>query len=261
MRAVAPPGRASGRTVAALTVAGLAALTLWAVRGVGFSFAELLGNLGRAGRLLDDSWPPDWAFWPRLVAPFFETLQIAVVGSVVGGLAALPLAIAAARPVAPSRWLNILCRNLMNVLRTMPDLFWAMLFASAVGFGPFAGALALSVFTTAVVSKMLSESAEAIDLRLLEAVRASGGSWLQTTAFAVVPQILPQYVSYVLYAFELNVRASTVLGLVGAGGLGMVLNTQRTMFEYGRVTLIVLLIYLVVLAIEQLSESARRRLV
>ena len=123
-----------------------------------------------------------------------------------------------------------------------------MFFASAVGFGPLAGALALSVFTTGLVSKLLCESIEAIDLRLLEAVRSCGGSWLATVRYSVLPQILPHYLSYALYAFELNVRASTVLGLVGAGGLGMLLDTQRTLFEYGRITLIVAFIYLVVLA-------------
>jgi phosphonate transport system permease protein len=161
-------------------------------------------------------------------------------------------------PTRPLYWLN---RNVMNVLRTMPDLFWAMLFASAVGFGPFAGSLALTVFTVAVVSKLTSESIESIDMGLTEAVRAAGGNWLETVFFSVLPQAMPQYVSYVLYAFELNVRASTVLGLVGAGGIGMVLNTQRTTFQYDRVTMIVLFVFLVVLVIEQVSAAARRRLV
>ncbi|RMH20624.1 MAG: phosphonate ABC transporter, permease protein PhnE [Acidobacteria bacterium] len=256
-----PPVSWGGRLRLSLAAVAAAALTLWSARAVGFSAHELLTNLDKIGRLLDDSFPPDWSFWPRLVAPFVETLQIAVIGTVAGSLIALPLAVLAARPVSPARPVYYAGRNLMNVLRTMPDLFWAMLFASAVGFGPFAGALALTVFTVAVVSKLLSESIEAIDLGLLEAVRASGGGWWETVRFSVLPQVLPQYVSYALYAFEINVRASTVLGLVGAGGIGMVLNTQRTTFEYSRVTLIVLVIFAIVLVIEQVSEAARRRLV
>lgn len=242
-------------------LAVVVALTVYSVVGVGFSMRELIRNFSKLGRLVDDSLPPDWAFWPRLLEPFLETLQIAVIGTIVGGVIALPIAILAARPVAPARSVYWLGRMTMNVLRTMPDLFWAMLFASAVGFGPFSGALALSIFTVAVVSKLLSESAEAIDLGLLEAVRASGGNWLETVVFSVVPQILPQYVSYVLYAFEINIRASAILGLVGAGGIGMVLNTQRTTFQYGRVSLIVFTVFLAVLVIEQVSEAARRRLV
>lgn len=257
----APPARGTARLAAAAALAAIGALTVWSARGVGFSLSELFTNLGNAGRLLDDSWPPDWSFAPRLWTPFLETVQIAVIGTLVGGLIALPIAVLAARPVAPGRLVYLLDRNAMNVLRTMPDLFWAMLFASAVGFGPLAGALALSVFTVAVVSKLLSESIEAIDLGVLEAVRASGGNWPQTVAFSVIPQVLPHYVSYVLYAFEINIRASAVLGLVGAGGIGMVLQTQRTTFQYGRVTLIVVSVFLAVLVIEQISEAARRRLV
>lgn len=257
-----PPPRTAGRfTVPVVAFAGVVALTVWSARGVKFSLAELFGNLGGADRLLSDSWPPSWGFLPRIWAPFVETLQIAVIGTVVGGIVSLPIAILAARQVAPNRLTYLIDRNFMNLLRTMPDLFWAMLFASAVGFGPFAGALALTVFTVAVVSKLLAESIESIDMGITEAVKSSGGTWLETVTFSVVPQVLPQYVSYVLYAFEINIRASTVLGLVGAGGIGMVLNTQRTTFQYDRVTLIVVSVFLVVLVIEQLSEAARRRLV
>lgn len=256
----APPtarGRAVG--VAALLVVG--GLTWWSAAGIGFSLGELVFNLGKMGRLVEESFPPAWNFWPRLIGPLLETLQIAVVGTLFGSVVALPLAVLAARTVSPAKpvyWLN---RNIMNVLRTMPDLFWAMLFASAVGFGPFAGSLALTIFTVAVVSKLTSESIESIDMNLTEAVRAAGGNWRETVRLSVLPQVLPQYVSYVLYAFELNVRASTVLGLVGAGGIGMVLNTQRTTFQYDRVTMIVLFVFAVVLVIEQLSAAARRRLV
>jgi phosphonate transport system permease protein len=257
----APPNRA--RRLAWAGAAGILVLglTAWSAHGIGVSLGDLFTNFGKMGRLLDESFPPAWGFWPRLVSPLLETLQIAILGTTFGGLLALPLAVLAARTVSPTRPVYWLFRNLMNVLRTMPDLFWAMLFASAVGFGPFAGSLALTVFTVAVVSKLTSESIESIDMGLTEAVRASGGNWLETVIFSVLPQALPQYVSYVLYAFELNVRASTVLGLVGAGGIGMVLNTQRTTFQYARVTMIVLFVFLVVLVIEQVSAAARRRLV
>ncbi len=255
------PDRLRRRILTVVAVGFVALLTVWSARGIGFSLGELLRNLGKMDRLVAESFPPAWNFWPRLIGPFIETVQIAVIGTLIGGVLALPLSILAARNASPSRIAFWLHRNLMNVLRTMPDLFWAMLFASAVGFGPFAGALALIVFTVAVVSKLTAESIESIDMKLTEAVRASGGNWLEMIRYSVVPQFLPQYVSYVLYAFELNIRASTVLGLVGAGGIGMVLNTQRTTFQYDRVTMIVLFVFLVVLLIEQLSAAARRRLV
>lgn len=237
------------------------AVTVWSGIALGIDPMALVRNVARVQRLLNDSFPPDWGFAARLAGPFVETLQIAIIGTVLGALVALPLAILAARPIAPRWWIYALDRNAMNVLRTLPDLFWAMLFAAAVGFGPFAGVLALSVFTVAVVAKLLSESIEAIDLRLLEAVEASGGSWIERVWFAVVPQVLPHFVSYVLYAFELNVRASMILGLVGAGGLGMVLEAARTKFEWASVTMVILVVFAVVLVLDAIASTARRRLV
>lgn len=243
-----------------LILAAVGGMTVWSAFGVGLSASEFFCNIGGGGRLLRESWPPDFGFLPRLWGPFLETLQIALIGTVTGGLLAVPVAVLAARPISPNRTTWFIDRNFMNVLRTMPDLFWAMLFAAAVGFGPLAGALALSVFTIAVVSKLFSESMESIDMNLPEAVRAAGGTWLQMVRFSVLPQVWPHYASYVMYAFELNVRASMVLGLVGAGGIGMILNTQRASFEYERVTMIILMVLVAVLVIEQISIAIRRRL-
>ena len=237
----------------------LIAMTWWSAHGIGFSLSELLCNLTSGNRLLQESWPPDFAFLPRLIGPFMETIYIAIVGTVVGGILAIPIAVLAARNLSPGLVIWFVDRNFMNVLRTLPDLFWAMLFATAVGFGPVAGALALSVFTIAVVSKLWSESLESIDMGLPEVVRAVGGRWSQMVQFGALPQATAHYVSYVLYAFELNVRASMVLGLVGAGGIGMILETQRANFEYERVSLIVLAVLVAILIIERISEFIRKR--
>lgn len=242
------------------TASFLAAMTWWSAAGIGFSFIELMCNLSGGGRLLAESWPPDFSYLPRLAEPFLETLNIAIIGTVVGGILSVPVAVLAARNLTPSRLIWFVDRNFMNVLRTLPDLFWAMLFATAVGFGPVAGALALSVFTIAVISKLWSESLESIDMGLPEAVRAVGGTWPQMLKFGAIPQAMQHYVSYALYAFELNVRASMVLGLVGAGGIGMILETQRANFEYERVALIVLVVLVAVLIIEEISEAIRSRL-
>ncbi|MEM7054106.1 MAG: phosphonate ABC transporter, permease protein PhnE [Pseudomonadota bacterium] len=238
----------------------LTVMTLWSGYGIGFSASELVCNIAGGSRLLEESWPPDFSFLPRLVDPFMETVYIAIVGTVVGGILSIPVAILAARNLSPDKITWFVDRNFMNILRTLPDLFWAMLFATAVGFGPVAGALALSVFTIAVISKLWSESLESIDMGLPEAVRSAGGSWLQMIQYSAIPQGLQHYISYAMYAFELNIRASLVLGLVGAGGIGMILETQRANFEYERVTMIILAVLVAVLLIEQLSESIRKRL-
>jgi len=241
-------------------LAFLVAMTVWSAYGIGFSASELACNIAGGTRLLEESWPPDFSFLPRLAAPMMETVYIAIIGTVVGGILAIPVAVLAARNLSPNRPVWFLDRNFMNILRTLPDLFWAMLFATAVGFGPVAGALALTVFTVAVISKLYSESLESIDMGLPEAVRAAGGGWLQMVRYGALPQAMQQYVSYALYAFELNIRASVVLGLVGAGGIGMILETQRANFEYERVTMIILAVLVAVLIIEEISERIRRRL-
>jgi phosphonate transport system permease protein len=238
----------------------LVAMTWWSGIGIGFSINELACNIGFGGRLLRESWPPDVSFLPRLFAPFLETVQIAIIGTVFGAILAIPISVLAARNLSLNLAVWFADRNFMNALRTLPDLFWAMLFATAVGFGPIAGALALTVFTVAVVSKLYSESLEAIDMGITEAIRASGGSWVQMVQFGAIPQAITHYVSYVLYAFELNIRASMVLGLVGAGGIGMILETERSNFEYERVTMIILVVLVAVLLIEQLSAFVRKRL-
>ncbi len=255
------PARPTRNWTLLLGVTGfLVAMTVWSAYGIGFSLTEILCNIAGGTRLIEESWPPDFGFLPRLAEPMLETVFIAIIGTVVGGILAIPVAVLAARNLSPDKFTWFLDRNFMNTLRTLPDLFWAMLFATAVGFGPVAGALALIVFTVAVISKLYSESLESIDMGLPEAIRAVGGNWFQMVQFGAIPQALQHYVSYALYAFELNIRASVVLGLVGAGGIGMILETQRANFEYERVTMIILAVLVAVLIIEEISESIRKRL-
>lgn len=255
-----PPGARRRRLMRAGWLALVVAITFWSARGIDAAPGALWCNLWRGSRLLRESWPPEWSFWPQILGPMLETLQIAVVGTLLGGVLAVPIAVLAARNLSPWRWLWLLARALMNVTRTLPDLFWAMLFAAAAGFGAVAGALSLTLFTVMVIAKLWSESLEAIDMRPLTAARACGGGWLAQMRWGALPQALPHYVGYSLYAFELNVRASMVLGLVGAGGIGTLLETQRATFEYPRVTLIIVTVLVVILLIERLSTSLRRRL-
>jgi phosphonate transport system permease protein len=149
----------------------------------------------------------------------------------------------------------------MNVIRTIPDLFWAMIFATSVGIGPFAGTLALIFFSMAIMGKLLSETIDAVDPRPIEAARATGSHHWPAMRTSVWPQVLPNYVAYALYIFEINIRASVVLGIVGAGGIGRVLEAQRAFFRFDRVLAIVMVIFVIVFLIEQVSVALRRRLV
>ena len=155
----------------------------------------------------------------------------------------------------------MLDKGFMNLIRTIPDLFWALLFATSVGVGPFAGALALIIFSLAIMAKLLSETVDAVDPRPLEAAMATGSSHFPAVRSSVLPQVLPNYVAYALYIFEINIRASVVLGLVGAGGIGRILETQRSFFRFDRVLAIVIVIFVIVFIIEQVSVALRRRLV
>jgi phosphonate transport system permease protein len=152
-------------------------------------------------------------------------------------------------------------RGILSIVRAIPDILYALIFVAAVGIGPLAGILALFFFNIGVVAKLLSETVDAVDTGPIEATRAAGGTGLQSNRWAVLPQVLPNYVAYSLYTFELNIRASTVLGFVGAGGLGLLLNTQRAFFRYDNLAVIIVELFVLVFAIEFLSIWLRRKLV
>jgi phosphonate transport system permease protein len=244
--------------------------TVVAYNEIQFSTAAIATQLTRIGEIADDFWPPVWK-WPKslgqpetfnIVQPFIETLQIAIIGAVTGNLLALPLAFYASRMTAPSNIAYRVAKGFLNVVRTIPDLVWGILFATAVGFGnPFAGALAMIMFSLAIMAKLLSETVDAIDVGPLEAGRAAGASHNQVIQYAAFPQVRPNYVAYALYIFELNIRASVVIGFVGAGGIGRLLNERRNFFQWDQVMAIVIVIFVAVLLIEWLSIWARRRLV
>jgi phosphonate transport system permease protein len=235
-----------------------------------FSTSAIATQVSRVGEIIDDFWPPVWK-WPKslgqpdtfnIVVPFIETLQIAIIGAVTGNLLALPLAFYASRMTAPSNTAYRIAKGFLNVVRTIPDLVWGVLFATAVGFGnPFAGALAMVMFSLAIMAKLLSETVDAIDIGPLEAGRAAGASHSQVIKYAAFPQVRPNFVAYALYIFELNIRASVVIGFVGAGGIGRLLNERRNFFQWDQVMAIVIVIFVAVLLIEWVSIWARRRLV
>jgi phosphonate transport system permease protein len=244
--------------------------TILAYNQIGFSIAAIFTELGRVGELATRFWPPDWT-WPKslgqpptnnIMEPYIETVQIAIIGATTGSLLAVPLAFWASRATTPNRWVYRISKSFMNVIRTIPDLFWGIFFATAVGFGnPFAGALAMFMFSLAIMAKLLSETVDAIDLGPLEAGHAAGAKHSQVTQYAAFPQVRPNYVAYSFYIFELNIRASVILGFVGAGGIGRLLNERRNFFQWDQVMAIVLVIFVTVLIIETVSIYARRKLI
>jgi len=243
-------------------VGALIAYTLFAGHKVGFD-ASTFWNVW-SNPLWEKFWPIPWD-WVldrhNVLDPLVETLQIAVVSTLIGCTLALPLAFAMSPLTSPNRVTLVVSRSAMNVVRAVPDLFWAKLLVTAVGVGAFAGSWALSVFSLGVMVKLFSETIDGADPRPLEAARAAGGRHGPVVRTGVLPTVLPEYVAYGLYVFELNIRASVVLGLVGAGGIGRVVEAQRQYFRFDRVLGVLVLVFVVVFVIEQVSVAIRRRLV
>lgn len=203
---------------------------------------------------------PDFSDWRLLIAQMWLTIQIALWGTCIAVLIAIPLGLAAARNVSPP-FIRQPVRRIMDLLRSVPDLVIGTIFVVAVGLGPFAGVMALALNTGGVLGKLFSEAVEAIDKGPVEGVRATGAAPLQEIVWGVLPQVAPLWTSYALYRFESNSRAATVLGLIGAGGIGQVLFDSLNSFAYSRVSAIGLVIVLAVTAIDMLSQTIRARLI
>ena len=222
-------------------------------------FPLLFSNSANMRELAQAFVRPDWTHLGLYVAQMWLTLQIALWGTALAILLAIPLGVAGARNVAPP-WLQQPARWVLNILRAVPDLVVGTVFLVAVGLGPFAGVLALAINTGGVLGKLFAEAVEAIDPRPVEGLRSVGATRLQEVAWGVLPQVAPLWTSYALYRFESNARSATVLGLIGAGGIGQLLFDSMNGFAYGQTAAIVIVIVVAVTAIDLLSQALRARL-
>jgi len=202
---------------------------------------------------------PDFTQWRLYVSQMWLTIQIAMWGTTLAVLIAIPFGLACSRNVSPI-WLQQPMRLLMNLLRSIPDLVVGTLFIVAVGLGPFAGVMALALNTGGVLAKLFAEAVESIDKGPVEGVRATGAVPLQEVIWGVIPQVAPLWTSYALYRFESNSRSATVLGLIGAGGIGQILFEALGAFHYSQLAAIAIVIMAAVSAIDLLSQSIRNRL-
>jgi phosphonate transport system permease protein len=248
---------AIGTTVGALVVTVLAAVA------VDFDVSGLITDLTRPNSVVEGLLDPDWGqIWSRRSrSAFVETLQLAVLGTASGAAIALLMALYATEYGSPNRVIRYGLRLVNSAIRALPDLLWALLFVSAVGIGALSGLLALFFFSIAVISKLTSDTLDGIDRAPIEAGVAAGATNTEMLRTAVLPQILPSYVSFVLYGFEINLRASAVIGLVGAGGIGERIQFFQGRGEWNKLWGLVILFFLVVFVVERISTFFRRRLV
>ena len=253
-----------------LLFAIIAVITLWLAGGVAeFDAGLLWRKLPKLTNYVSetipvirfDSFGTDLANWmwgiKRWLGLILDTLIIAFLGTVFGGILALISSFLAARNLAPSRGVGIAARRLQEIARTVPELVYALIFVFAFGIGPFAGVLAILLHTWGTLGKLISEVNENIDMGPVDGMHATGCSWLSMIRFAVLPQVMPNVVSYGLFRFEVNVRAASVLGIVGAGGIGTELYFVIRQFEYTDISAIILLIVILVSLIDMSSEKLR----
>lgn len=257
------PPRPAGRwkpwaALAVVVLLTAATLSPWAI---GFDADAIARNWRNGADRVLLLLSPDWSFFPRTVDPVLETLQMAVVATVVGAAVALPVSLWAARPTNPNRWTRGAVRLALNVVRAVPELLYAAVLVAMVGVGALPGVIALVLFNVGIIVKMVSETIDGSDRGPLEAGRAAGGTQAQINRTVALPDMLPSFVNQTLYVLELNVRASSVLGLVGAGGLGLLVDAVRTYYRYDQLSLIILEILVAVLVIDLVSSIVRRRLV
>lgn len=236
-------------------------LVIWAsVELTGFDFGMILRRGNQFTVILAQLFQPDWTYFGKVVDPLVDTIKMSVLGSVLGATLALPFAVVASMNINRSGVSVGILRFLLNIIRTLPTLIIAKLAALIFGLGTFAGTAAITVFTFGVVSKMMYESIETIDMGAYEAMESAGGNKYQSFRTACFPQILPTYLSYCLYSLEMNIRAAAILGYVGAGGLGLLINERVGWRDYHGLGMLLLCLFVVVFIIENTSQYLRKKL-
>jgi len=234
---------------------------IWSTAGLEISLSRVLAAPGQVWLLITGMYPPDFTDMNRLTSKLLESLYVAWIGTMIGALFSFPAGFAAAANIAP-RWLMIPTRALLSAIRAFPELILAIIFIVPFGLGPFTGGLAIGLHSIGTLGKLTSEVIEGVDGGPVEAIGASGGSRLLRMRYGVVPQAMPNIVAYWLYRFEINVRASAVLGLVGAGGIGAeIVARLRFRGDWPKAGAALLLTVVAVLIIDAASASIRRRII
>ena len=238
----------------------LVLVILWALRMTEFDIRVIIERFDKMLDLLVKIFQPDWNFFPKVIEPLLDTIKMSILGTVIGCAIALPVSILASSNINHNIPTVSFFRFILALIRTLPTLVIALVCALFFSLGTFSGTVAIAVFTFGVVSKMLYESIETIDMKPFEAMEALGANKFQAFWSACVPQILPVYLSHSLYCFEMNIRASAILGYVGAGGLGITINERIGWRDYNSLGMVLLTLFVVVSFIEFFSAYLRNKL-
>ena len=257
---------ADGRTVEErrsrlpLIILVLAALTVVSVQVTGFDFAVLVKKGGKFFDILTAMIPPNTGYLPKIWKPLLDTIKMSLLGSFIGAVLAVPFAVLASSNIIPNRIVVFVVRLFLSLVRTLPTLVCALIATYIFGLGTMVGTCAIAVFTFAYVGKQLFEIIETVDMGPFEAMEALGAGRLKAFTASVLPQVLPSYLSVSLFCLEGNVRYASILGYVGAGGLGLIMNEKIGWREYDSLGMILLVLFITVVVIEWISYALRKRL-
>jgi phosphonate transport system permease protein len=236
------------------------AVLIYAGRLSDLSFVELFQGSGTMAEYITRYFPPNFSNWRSYLQDTLETVAMGIWGTLLSAILAIPLSILASSNICPA-WIVFPVRRVLDTMRAINEVVFALIFVVAVGLGPFAGVLALFVHTAGILAKLFSEAIEAIEVGPVEGIRATGASKMQEIIFGVIPQVVPLWTSFTLYRFESNVRSAAVLGIVGAGGIGVSLYQSFRAFKYQDVCAIMIILIVTVALIDTLSAKLRQHLV
>ena len=249
---------ASARLATPAVILAAFAIFVFGLVDLDFSPARLISGLSQLGWITMMMIPPDpGSSLPLYLSALGETLSIALLGTTIAAVFALPVSLLAARNIIPSNIIRFPVRRFLDSIRGVDTLIWALVWINVVGLGPFAGVLAIAVSDFGAFGKLFSEAIEAADKKQVEGIRASGGSALHEIRFGLLPQVLPVIAGQVLYFIESNTRSATIIGIVGAGGIGLQLAEQIRVLEWQKVSFLILMILIAVAAIDWISSKLR----
>ena len=249
------------RLVHWLWLGGIAFAAAWSVSALDIEWAFFADAHEQAADLISRMWPPRWSYFPRIVQPLIETLHIATLGTMIAVLFALPVAFLAARNTTLNQGSWLIGRAMLVLSRSINTVIWGLLFVAIFGPGPVAGICAVAARSIGFIAKLVAEAIEEVDAGQIEAVEASGARTFQVYAVAILPQILPVLIGTTIYRWDINVRESSVLGFVGAGGIGLLLYASINQFAWSQAIVILIAILGIVILSEALSAYVRSRIV
>lgn len=243
-----------------LIIICLVIVLAFSIRMTGFDLGIIVKRFAQLGVILGKIFHPDFSFLPKVIGPLIDTIKMSLLGTIIGCTLALPIAILSSSNINKNKILLSLCKFLLAIVRTLPTIIIATIAALIFSLGTFAGTIAITIFTFGVVGKMLFESIETIDMGPFEAMESFGANKFEAFWSACIPQIFPTYLSHCLYCFEMNIRAASILGYVGAGGLGLLINERIGWRDYNSLGTVLLVLFIAVVLVDFLSTYFRKKL-